>query len=121
MRRRCSRSAFRSFSTARISRRRRSGPRVAPYGSWKSPITVDLLTAGAIGVGNVDLAEDGLYWLEARPQERGRGVLVVRPHDGEPTDGVPSSFNVRSRVHEYGGGAYWRHRTTIFCSSFEDS
>ena len=96
-------------------------PRVAPYGSWKSPITVDLLTAGAISVGNVDLAEDGLYWLEARPQERGRVVLVFRPHDGEPTDVVPSSFNVRSRVHEYGGGAYWRHRTTIFCSSFEDS
>jgi len=48
-------------------------------------------------------------------------VLVLRTEGGEPIDVVPEDFNVRTRVHEYGGGAYWRHGQTLFCSSFDDS
>jgi dipeptidyl aminopeptidase/acylaminoacyl peptidase len=94
---------------------------VAPYGSWASPITVDVLTGGAVGLGYVDLAEDGLYWVEGRAQENGRTALVFQPDGGEPRDVVPTGFNVRTRVHEYGGGAYWRNGRTLFCSSFDDS
>jgi dipeptidyl aminopeptidase/acylaminoacyl peptidase len=93
----------------------------AAYGSWSSPITVDLLTASAVGLSYVDLAEDGVYWLEGRANEGGRSVLVFKPNDGTPVDVVPDGFNVRTRVHEYGGGAYWRHGRTVFCSSFDDS
>ncbi len=96
-------------------------PDVAPYGSWKSPITVDLLTAGAVGLGYVDLADHGVYWLESRAHEGGRSVLVLKSEDSDPVDVVPEDFNVRSRVHEYGGGAYWRHGRTLFCSNFDDS
>jgi dipeptidyl aminopeptidase/acylaminoacyl peptidase len=93
----------------------------APYGSWESPITVDLLTgAGTVGLGSVDASDDGIYWTESRPHEKGRTALVFRPDGGEPVDVVPPGFNVRSRVHEYGGGAYWRHGTTVWCSNFED-
>ena len=93
----------------------------APYGSWESPVTVDLLIGGGtVGLGSVDASDDGIYWTESRPHEQGRTALVFRPHGGDPVDVVPPGFNVRTRVHEYGGGAYWRHGTTVWCSSFED-
>jgi dipeptidyl aminopeptidase/acylaminoacyl peptidase len=96
-------------------------PTVAPYGSWSSPITTDLLTSPRlVRLGAVSAAEDGLYWTEVRPHEAGRTALVYRAQDDEPVDVVPGDFNVRSRVHEYGGGAYWRHGETLWCSSFED-
>jgi dipeptidyl aminopeptidase/acylaminoacyl peptidase len=96
---------------------------VAPYGSWESPLSPAKLAS----VGQVyyvytalDLAADGVYWLEGRARERGRSVLVYAPHGGEPEDTVPADFNVRTRVHEYGGGAFWRDGETLFCSSFAD-
>jgi dipeptidyl aminopeptidase/acylaminoacyl peptidase len=93
---------------------------VAQYGSWSSPITTALLTSErSVRLGAVDAAEQGLYWTEVRPHEGGRTALVFRPDGGRPVDLVPADFNVRTRVHEYGGGAYWRHGETIWCSSFD--
>jgi dipeptidyl aminopeptidase/acylaminoacyl peptidase len=94
---------------------------VAPYGSWTSPITVDLLVGSTVTLSYVDVTPAGVYWLEGRPHERGRTVLVFRPEGGDPVDVVPDSFNVRTRVHEYGGGAWWRHEDVVFASSFDDS
>ena len=97
-------------------------PTVAPYGSWSSPITLDLVAAeGGVGYGNLSADERGIYWLETRPQDKGRSVLVFQPHGGSPVDVVPAGFNVRSRVHEYGGGAWFRDGTVVYCSSFDDS
>lgn len=98
-------------------------PTVAPYGSWESPIAIE--TLARVGgtyfrYQGVDLADDGIYWLEMRPAEGGRNALVYAARGGEPVDVVPADFNVRSRVHEYGGGAFWRDGETIFCSSFDD-
>ena len=93
---------------------------VAPSGSWQSPITVDLLTHGAVTLGAVDASDHGIYWTESRPHEQGRTALVFQPDGGTPADVVPAGFNVRTRVHEYGGGAYWRHGDTVWCSSFDD-
>jgi dipeptidyl aminopeptidase/acylaminoacyl peptidase len=98
-------------------------PAVAPFGSWQSPITPDLVASeGGVGFGYVDISADGTYWTESRPHEQGRTALVFRAHDGEPVDAVPAGFNVRTRVHEYGGGSWFRGgREVIFCSSFDDS
>ncbi len=94
----------------------------APYGSWASPITTDLLAGeGGVSFSYLDIDEDGVYWTESRPQEGGRSALVFRPHGGEALDVVPPEFNVRTRVHEYGGGAWFRHGRVVFCSSFDDS
>ncbi|MDX6409776.1 MAG: hypothetical protein QOE13_2847 [Gaiellaceae bacterium] len=94
----------------------------APYGSWASPITTDLVASeGGVSFGYLDVSEAGAYWTESRPQENGRSALVFRPHDGEPVDVVPADFNVRTRVHEYGGGAWFRDGEVVFCSSFDDS
>jgi len=94
----------------------------APYGSWVSPITSDLVASeGGVQLGYVDISEDGVYWTESRPEENGRTALVYKPRNGEPVDVVRPGFNVRSRVHEYGGGAWFRDGKVIFCSSFDDS
>jgi dipeptidyl aminopeptidase/acylaminoacyl peptidase len=97
-------------------------PNVAPHGSWSSPITLDLVAnEGGVAYGYLWAVEDGVYWLESRPQEEGRQALVLLPHGGTPVDVVPAGFNVRTRVHEYGGGAWFHDGGTVFCSSFDDS
>ena len=96
-------------------------PRVAPYGSWKSPITTELLTGGGtVGLGPVDTSAHGIYWIESRPHEGGRSVLVFKPDGGDAVDVVRAGFNTRTRVHEYGGGAYWLHGENAWCSSYDD-
>jgi dipeptidyl aminopeptidase/acylaminoacyl peptidase len=79
---------------------------IAPYGTWVSPVTVELMTATAIGLGAVSVDGDTLYWLEMRPGEGGRTVLCRRLPDGGIEEPAPAPFDVGSRVHEYGGGAY---------------
>src|SRR5687768_3715571 len=81
-------------------------PAGLPYGAWPSPITADLIVAGSVGLGQPTIDGDDVYWLESRPTEAGRNVLVRRTSDGATRDLTPPPWNVRSRVHEYGGGAY---------------
>ncbi|HEX8921026.1 MAG TPA: hypothetical protein VF766_06090, partial [Pyrinomonadaceae bacterium] len=94
--------------------------RIAPYGSWKSPITSDLIVKGSIGVGAVALEGSDIYWIEMRPSEGGRSVIVRRSADGEIVDVTPKPFNARTRVHEYGGGDYTVADGTIYFSNFDD-
>src|SRR5688572_22021668 len=94
--------------------------RVAPYGSWKSPITADLVAGGEVGLEQVRLDGDHIYWIERRPQEGGRKVTVRRSADGQVTDVTPAPFNVRTRVHEYGGGDYAFSDANVVFSNFAD-
>src|SRR5687768_5770182 len=95
-------------------------PRIAPYGSWKSPITSELIVTEAVGLGQLQLDGPDRYWIEMRPSEGGRNVIVRCDSDGRQTDMTPSGFNARTRVHEYGGGDYVVHRGTVFFSNFAD-
>ena len=90
----------------------------APYGSWKSPITSQLIVADSVGLSTPRLDGDDLCWLEQRPTEGGRTVLVRRSSAGETADVTPAPFNVRTRVHEYGGGAYLVSAGTVYISNF---
>ena len=93
----------------------------APYGSWESPITAQAVTAGAIRYADsVELDGSDGYWVESRPQEGGRSVVVRRSADGSIEDAVPEEFNARSRIHEYGGGAYAVRDGIVYAVSFED-
>jgi dipeptidyl aminopeptidase/acylaminoacyl peptidase len=92
---------------------------VAPYGSWKSPITADLIARAAVRLGEPDITESGVYWLEGRPAEGGRYV-IRRWSGGEVADVTPAGFNVRTRVHEYGGGAYVLGDGAVFFCNFTD-
>ena len=95
-------------------------PTTAAYGSWKSPITSALLTSSGIGFSEVQFSGGQVYWLESRPDEAGRVAIVRCSADGKTSDAVPQTFSTRSRAHEYGGGAYFVHRDTIFFSNFKD-
>jgi len=95
-------------------------PETLPYGAWRSPITSDLIVAETIGLGGVLVDGDDIYWTESRPGEGGRNVLVRRSRDGGRADVTPAPFNVRSRVHEYGGGSVTVHRGTAYFSNFAD-
>ena len=94
--------------------------RVAPYGSWKSPITSDMIVAEAVGLMEVVLDGDDVYWIEMRPSEGGRYVVVRRSPDGKTADVTPPEFNARTRVHEYGGGSYAVRDGTVYFSNFGD-
>jgi len=97
-----------------------STPEVAPYGSWKSPISSQLVAAETIRLGQVVLDGKDIYWNEERPAEEGRNVIVRRTPDGKTFDMTPSPFNARTRVHEYGGGAFAVVAGTIYFSNFSD-
>jgi len=92
----------------------------APFGTWRSPITAEAIVSDAIRLGGV--APDGgdLYWLEGRPAEGGRYVLVRRTPEGRVADVTPAPYNVRTRVHEYGGGAFLVAAGTIYFVHFDD-
>lgn len=92
----------------------------APYGSWKSPITADLIVAGAVGIGQIALDGDDTYWVEMRPAEGGRMVVVRRDVGGEVADVTPAAHSVRTRVHEYGGGAFLVNDGVVFFANFAD-
>lgn len=78
-----------------------------PYGFWPSPLPAERLATGGVRVGFPSFAPDGsLYFIEQRAAEGGRCVLLQRTAAGVLREALPSSFSVRTRVHEYGGLAY---------------
>ncbi|WP_288130126.1 S9 family peptidase [Microbulbifer sp.] len=81
-------------------------PEQAPYGSWLSQISSDLLTAGNVRLSEARLFDGRAYWLESRPAEKGRSVLVAFDPDSGRRDLLPAPLSVRSKAHEYGGGSY---------------
>ncbi|MBZ5578155.1 MAG: prolyl oligopeptidase family serine peptidase [Acidobacteriia bacterium] len=92
----------------------------SPYGFWRSPITSDLIVAQSIGLSEVRLDGNATYWLESRPQEGGRSVVVRQSPGGAPADLTPPPFNVRTRVHEYGGGAWTVSSRALYFSHDTD-
>ncbi len=93
---------------------------ISPYGSWKSPITADLVGSGEIGLEQVRIDGDEIFWIERRANEAGRKVIIRRSSDGEAADVTPTGFNARTRVHEYGGGDYAVSNGTVVFSNFSD-
>jgi dipeptidyl aminopeptidase/acylaminoacyl peptidase len=91
-----------------------------PYGSWKSPITSNLIVSETIGLSQTALDGDDVYWAEMRPAEGGRYVVVKRSPDGTTVDVTPPTFNARTRVHEYGGGSFWVAGGDVYFSNFAD-
>ncbi|HEX9423414.1 MAG TPA: S9 family peptidase [Pyrinomonadaceae bacterium] len=92
---------------------------IAPYGSWKSPITSDSIVASAIGLSQPLIDGREIYWVEMRPTEGGRSVIVKR-EPGILSDVTPPPFNARTRVHEYGGGDYTVRDGVVYFSNFSD-
>jgi dipeptidyl aminopeptidase/acylaminoacyl peptidase len=92
----------------------------APCGTWTSPISAQVVAAGAAPLSQVMLDGADVYWLEGRASEAGRTTLLRR-RGGEVREMTPAPFNVRTRVHEYGGGAYLAAGGTVWFSNFADN
>ena len=90
-----------------------------PYGAWPSPITADLAAASFVSFSDLKFSGGRHYWLEQRPGEGGRSALVAA--DGRRRrDLTPAPMNVRSRVYEYGGGAYALSDDAAYFVNFPD-
>ncbi|TMK06962.1 MAG: S9 family peptidase, partial [Alphaproteobacteria bacterium] len=97
-----------------------------PYGAWRSPITSELIVGETLGLGDIRVDGRDIYWIEGRPSEGGRNVLVRRAPStstnggGSIEDITPAPYSVRTRVHEYGGGAMNVHRGFVYFTNFAD-
>src|SRR5262245_24879952 len=92
----------------------------ASCGTWPSPITARVVAAGATRLSGVAVDGEDIYWVEGRPEEGGRSVIVKRGADGVIADATPPGTNARTRVHEYGGAAYAVSKGTIYYTEFAD-
>ena len=92
---------------------------IAPYGSWKSPITTDRVVGGAVGLGQIFLDGSDIYWNEMRPAEGGRYVIQRWRH-GAIDEMLPAPFSARTRAHEYGGGAFAVDDGVLYFSNDRD-
>ena len=96
-------------------------PTIAPFGSWKSPISAEMTARGAVGVGSIRLDGERVYWVESRPDEGGRNVIVRRDPDGETRVVIPPPYSARTRVHEYGGLCFWvADGGAVFFANYSD-
>ena len=92
----------------------------AAYGTWSSPISADMVAQAGVRLTAPWVEDGAVWWLEGRAAEAGRVALVCREPDGTTRDVVPAGFNVRTSVHEYGGGAYCIYGATAIVSNFDD-
>src|SRR4051812_18050315 len=101
-----------SFKTASL--------KTASYGSWRSPITSDLIVAQSVALSEPRLDGRMVYWLEGRPQEQGRFVVVQAGTADRATDLTPKPYSARTRVHEYGGASWTVAGGVVYFSNFSD-
>ena len=95
-------------------------PKIAPYGTWASTLSAADVAAETLHLGFVVVDGDDIYWLEGRPQEGGRNVLVRCNPEGSINDITPKGVDIRTRVHEYGGGAFTVIQGNVFYINFTD-
>ncbi|MXX32392.1 MAG: S9 family peptidase [Chloroflexi bacterium] len=95
-------------------------PTPAPYGSWESPVKTEMLTQGALRFDELDVDGDDLYWVESRPDERGRYAAMRYTASGELSEITTPGFSARTLVHEYGGGSLAVSNSVAYFSNFSD-
>jgi dipeptidyl aminopeptidase/acylaminoacyl peptidase len=91
-----------------------------PYGSWSSPLSADRIVEQSVSLGELRPGPTDLWWSELRPTEKGRVAIVRHRPGGETTEVLPEEFSARTRVHEYGGGAWWLHDDVVFFVDWSD-
>jgi dipeptidyl aminopeptidase/acylaminoacyl peptidase len=93
---------------------------VAPYGSWASPLPASLVASAQVHLSYPRADGDDAYWIEGRPGEAGREVVVRARANGAPEDVLPDGFSARTLVHEYGSAPYAVREGIVFFANFED-
>jgi dipeptidyl aminopeptidase/acylaminoacyl peptidase len=98
-----------------------AGRQIGSFGSWASPITADAAVAETGSLAEPRVDGDNVYWIEGRPLEKGRNVVVARAADGTIRDVTPAPFNARSQVNSYGGGSYAVRDDVVYFVNFGDN
>ena len=80
--------------------------RKVPFGAWPSPLSAEAVAEGSVRLGGLALDGKDVYWVESRPAEQGRLALLRKRDGGAVEEVVAAPYSVRTRVHEYGGGAF---------------
>ncbi len=93
---------------------------IAPFGSWDSPVGAAAVAGATLKLGQIAVVGRHLFWTEGRPQEQGRNVIVGAGADDGIRDLIAAPWNARSRVHEYGGGAFAVGAGAVFFSHYDD-
>lgn len=93
---------------------------VAPYGTWQSEITAELIASKTITFTNIVADQTDIYCAEMRPNENGRIAIVKYTADGQKHTVLPEGYSARTRVHEYGGQAFTVHQQTIYFVNYAD-
>ena len=93
---------------------------VRPYGEWPSPITARVISEGTTSVGEVVPDGDCLWWSEHRPATGSTAIMHLCAGADEAFQATPTKANVRTRVHEYGGGAWWAEGGVCYYSDDSD-
>jgi len=96
-----------------------AAPLVTPYGTWRSPVSAASLAESAINMRDLRVVGDTLYWNESRPTQKGRTV-IMSDAGGKAGVTTPAGFDVRTRVHEYGGAPYLATADVVYFSNFAD-
>ncbi len=91
------------------------------FGTFASPITSDLITAATVSLDEVRVDGADIYFIERRPSENGRCVIVCQKSNGSIADITPPGFHVRTMAHEYGGGSYTVLHETVYFNNLPDS
>ena len=94
--------------------------KIAYYGAWESQISTESIVSDSINLGDVFVSDGNIFWQEMRPLEGGRYTIMHQSEDGAKHEILPKSYNARTRVHEYGGGAFLVHKCEVYFSNFSD-
>lgn len=97
-----------------------AAPKIAPYGSWASPLSAEALSGARVGLGDLRSVDGRLYWTQTMPAAGGISALFSMSGSGRSTRISPDAVNVRTRVHEYGGAPYVLDGDTVYFSQFSD-
>lgn len=90
------------------------------YGTWASPISATEVSTASVRLGDVVAIDGAFFWAETRPDDNGRCVIVKAVGSAAPVDMYQAPFNTRTRVHEYGGGAWWVDKTYLYFVHWND-
>ncbi len=93
---------------------------VTAFGTWASPISAELVSTAGVKLGAVTHCAGAAFWAETRPQDDGRCTIVKATEGAEPVDLMAAPYNVRTRVHEYGGGAWWVDEQYLYFVHWND-
>jgi dipeptidyl aminopeptidase/acylaminoacyl peptidase len=89
------------------------------YGSWHSPITEEIVVQGSLRLSDLSVEGQEIFWVEGRPEQNGRYCVVSYSH-GKKSDFSPCEYNIRTRVHEYGGLCHLHHKGELFFINYKD-